>query len=195
MRLAIALSCMLVFTSAVTAEPYEESYYPPESPYVRGEDVGGPFPEEAPWDWERYTTGGGADRTAGAGVLTLEAEVPGISDMYLQDKNGELDAEPGERFYAEWRVRLDPEATAEDVTVYVSTDEEAGDIELGFAPDYVYSFYEYRLTEVDTTVWHTYRIESVNMLDYDFYVDGLYIYTKERKGTFYFFLDKAGLRG
>jgi hypothetical protein len=56
MRLAIVLTCMLLFASLVTAEPYEYSYYPPESPFVEGEEVPGPFPEDQGWE-RRYGYG------------------------------------------------------------------------------------------------------------------------------------------
>ena len=181
MRMVLAVGCaaLLCLGAVAYGQPYEEMYYPPGSVYLEGEPTPGAFPEEAPWDWEWYTTGGGAQRTATNGIFTVDgAGDPQIADYYVKERPGQLDAEAGELFYLEWRMRLlVPPSDDSDVRVYVSSDDGDGDIDLGVGSDHIYSYFEYRLTEVDTTEWHTYRIESTDMGDYDFFIDDQYIYT------------------
>jgi len=157
------LALILLLPAIVLAEPYEVNYEA---------DV---FPEEV--GWERYTTGGGATRSVQDGVLTLDTSDSQVSDQYLIDRQGQLDADPAEMFYAEWRMRVVPGSGIVDVSVFLARDAEAGDIDLGFSTDYVTSFFDDHEIFIDTTVFRTYRIESSDMAYYDFYIDGEYQYT------------------
>jgi hypothetical protein len=122
--------------------------------------------------WERLATGGGADRTIADGILRLSANVTGISDGYKFDGNEQLNPDTGEFFYAEWRMRIISPSSDADVTVYFASDDFGGDVSMGWGENDFWSLYDFHHISLDATVFHTYRLESLDMADYDFYLDG-----------------------
>jgi len=173
--IVIACGVLLCAAAASVAGPYEVAYYPPGSPYIPGQAPTGPFPEDQ--GWERFQMNGGSDRSIVDGVFILTTENWEIVDQYVADVQGQLDAGPGETFYADWLLRVRPESgTGGPVQVYLSRDSEAGDIDLGFSPDRIVSFYDYNSVYIDTTVFHTYLIQSADMVDYDFFIDGVWMF-------------------
>jgi len=164
MRPALEITIpLLIAASLVYAEPYQVNY------------EGDVFPEEV--GWERYTTGGGATRSIQNGVLLLESTDPLVSDVYLLDRQGQLDAGLGEMFYAEWRMRLLPGSGIADVDCFMARDSEAGDINMTWSSDYFWSLHDDHEFPIDATEFHCYRVESTNMVEYDFFIDGAYRFT------------------
>ena len=162
MRQAVVIAGFLLLgTAYALAEPYEVAY------------EGDVFPEEV--GWERFTSGGGAERSVAGGLLALSSDDPLVADQYRFDAQGALDAGPGEFFYAEWRMRLLPGSGIADVNVSIYRDAGQGDIWLGFSTDFVISFLDdNRIDPIDTTIWRDYRIVSFDMVNYDFFIDGAY---------------------
>lgn len=159
----VALIGMVLMAAAQRAQatPYQISY------------EGDVFPEDA--GWQRFTSGGGATRTLDNGILRLEAQNPapdGGSDQYLFDREEMLDADPGEMFFAEWRMRLLPGSGSGDVIVFIATD----GFTSAFSADYAVSIFrssrDNQSVFLDATVFHTYRMESLDMVDYTMLIDG-----------------------
>jgi hypothetical protein len=162
MRAGIALVCTIILLPAVhaAATPYYIAYEA-DTPGVFPEDVG----------WERLATGGGADRTIAGGILRLSADVTGISDVYKFDGNEQLNPDPGEFFFAEWRMRIISPSDV-DITVYFTSDDFGGIVSMGWGENDFWSFADGNHLQLDATVFHTYRLVSLDMLDYEFYLDG-----------------------
>lgn len=152
----------LAITQSIIGEPYEVAY------------EGDVFPEEV--GWERFAFGGGgAERSVAGGVLALTTDDPLVEDEYKFDRQGALDAGPGEFFYAEWRMRVLPGSGIADVDVSIYRDAGQGDIGLGYSTDHITSFLDdNRIDPIDRTIWRDYRIVSFDMVNYDFFVDSEY---------------------
>ena len=146
------------------------------TPYYMGyeADTPGSFPEDEGWD--RRVTGGGADRTVADGIFTLSSTDPAVSDVYRFEGNEQMNPGPGEFFFAEWRMRLLPGSSDADVSVFFASDNFGGDVSMGWGENDFWSFRDYAHITLDATVFHTYRLESLDMVDYDFYLDGEFAY-------------------
>ena len=109
-------------------------------------------------------------------ILTLQAVHPvpdGGSDQYKWDMQEQLNPTASdERFFASWRMRLLPESTSSDVQVLVATDGAASDLNLLYSVGAIRSTRDAKQMALDTTVFHTYRLESLDMTDYTMSVDG-----------------------
>ena len=160
MRAGIALVCTIILLPAVraAATPYLIAY------------EGDVYPEQA--GWERHINAGGAVRSLDNGVFTLWGfDDIMISDQYAYNMQEQLNPDPGEYFFAEWRMRLLPESDGSDVGVFMATDGAQR------AFDSIYSTIRYRSTRdareilLDTTVFHTYRLRSFDMVDYSMFID------------------------
>ena len=169
MRAGIALVCTIILLPAVraAATPYLIAY------------EGDVYPEEA--GWERLASGGGVERSIDSGVLTLYDPSPpteGKSDAYRLDRIGKLGPGIGERWFAEWRMRTIWDEFA-DVGVFIA--EDAGLLALDFrlGETWFYSAKEDLLHSLDGTMFHTYRVESVDMLNYSLFIDENWIWNGE----------------
>ncbi len=155
--LTLALTAPQVF-----ATPYEVLY---------DANTPGVFPEDLGWD--RYTTGGGAIRTVEDGLLKLDGFASRtITDQYLWDAMETLDPGPGELFYAEWRMRVLPGSEGSDIDVFIATDGGLRDFNLLYSTNGMRSSGDGRQVFMDMTVFHTFRLESLDMIDYAMFIDG-----------------------
>ena len=162
MRAEIALVCTIILLPAVraAATPYLVAY------------EGDVYPEQA--GWERNISAGGADRSLDNGIFTLWAlDDNMISDQYIYDMQEQLNPDPGEYFFAEWRMRLLPESGSSDVGIALRTD----GAERQFSAYYAVNGFGASgdgggVVWIDATQFRTYRLESYNMVDYTIWVDG-----------------------
>ena len=136
-------------------------------------DTPGSFPEDE--GWERFITDGGALRTVEDGLFSLTAQNPspnGGSDQYLFDREEMLNPDPGEFFFAEWRMRLLPGSDSADVGVVINTDGFERFFRLSYAVNTILSSGDNQQIFLDTTLFHSYRLESLDMMDYSMFIDG-----------------------
>ena len=165
MRISAVLIAMLLSGAPALGTPYTVNY--------EGED----FPENE--GWQRFTTGGGATRTLDSGVLRLEAMNPspdGGSDQYLFDREEMLNADAGEMFYAEWRMRLLPGSDSSDVDVFIATDGAERAYNSTYSDTVYASSRDNQSFQLITTDFHTYRLESINMVDYSMFIDNALVW-------------------
>jgi len=148
-----------------------------------GED----FPENEGWtrvwgNWDGQYEGPGAIRTLEDGILTYDSLYDdGVYDFSVMYRPGQMDPEPGELFVMEWRLNVEEvDSWYGDPGVVLSSDE-AWVLGLRFAYDRIYSVFEDYL-EIPFTAggFHTYRVESADMRQYDLYIDS----ELARHGTF-----------
>ena len=172
MRSVVALVGALVFCSAAFAEPYEVTYYPPGSPYAQGLDLGGPFPEDQ--GWVRYTRYGTVVRSIENGALVLQAFENGDWECYRKDMYDTLNPDPGEYFYVQWRMVVDEENVFGDTVVGAALDYYGGDFGLNIGMDHVRDNAVYWYAP---NTFHTFLVLSVNLVDYDLFVDGEYAFS------------------
>ncbi len=133
-------------------------------------NVDGVFPEDE--GWVRITSAGGANRTVENGILTLDGLACNqISDQYRWNAMETLDPDPGEMFYAEWRMRLLPGSEDSDVGVFIATDAMQRAFNLQYSVFGMRSSQDDREVNLDMTVLHRFRMESLDMVDYVMYVD------------------------
>jgi hypothetical protein len=170
MRAGIALVCTIILLPAVhaAATPYLIAY------------EGDVYPEQA--GWERYITGGGVNRSLDNGIFTLQAVNPapdGGSDQYIYDMQEQLNPDPGEFFFAEWRVRLAPDSASSDVHVLIVPDNQERAFYGVYATTLFADTWQYPTAYLDTTVFHTYRLESFDMVNYTMFIDGDIVWQNE----------------
>lgn len=130
----------------------------------------GEYPED--FGFERFVAGGGTQRTVADGVLTLRSTDSAVSDGYRLSRSGGLNPGTGEMFYAQWRMRLLRGSGKGDTRVYVASDSYGGAVSIGWGEDHV-RFYGRAIENLDATEFHTYRIESADMKEFIFLIDGL----------------------
>ena len=177
MRCVAALVGALVFCSVVTGEPYEFNYYPPGSVYGAGLDVAGPFPEHQGWEWN-YGYGTVARSITTEAELQLEALEWGDWDAYVRDLDPADIPEETEYLYAKWRVAITA-GHDYDCSVGIALGEEWGDMGLALGCDHVrdlegFEWYDYSGNPGDP---HTLVLRSVNLVEYDLFVDGQYAFS------------------
>lgn len=160
---AVGMAVTLLLTPVGLAEPYQVAY------------EGDVFPEQDGWD--RFTSNGGVDRLIVGSVFRLSSNDFMTADQYDMFMNNQLNAGPDEVFYVEWRLRLCPDPGLADVKVFVGLDNGERDVSLAYSADHFTSFHDDNTVFIDTTVFHTYRIQSFDMFDYDFFVDGELAYS------------------
>lgn len=154
-------AAVVALSAPANATPYNIAYEA---------NTAGVFPEDV--GWERLPTGGGAVRSLAGGVLTLDGLASiDITDQYKLDRQEQLNPGAGEFFFAEWRMRLHPDSDSSDVGIVIATD----NFERAFSATYdVASFFSSRDSQqvfLDTTLFHTYRLESLDMNDYSMFID------------------------
>ena len=130
---------------------------------------GNDFPENV--GWERHFGSGGAARTIRDGLLVLDSlHSDQIYDDYVIERA--LDPEPGELFVATWRLRVVETPTWKDAGIYIARDE-YGDLGFDYSVDEMTNTYEdFWTVPITPYQFHTYRLESGNMLDYSLWIDG-----------------------
>jgi hypothetical protein len=113
------------------------------------------------------------------GTLTYSYQDPSTYDFFELSRPGALDPGPNEIFVAEWRLWTEwVSYHLGDPAVCVESDD-AWAINFSFAPTQIYSFCENLFIPLDEG-WHTYRLLSLSMRDYDLYIDG----ALARQGSF-----------
>ncbi len=168
-RLLLLLVAICIVAPAV-AEPYWIAW--------EGDD----FPENQGWErhwgnWDGPYEGDGAIRTLNDGVMTYDSrQDDGIFDGSIMSRPGELDPEPGEMFVMEWRLNVRELVGSYDSSVALASDQSRI---LGFecAYDEIRSGYDESMTvPITPEVFHVYRVETSDMEDYAFYVDGTLVH-------------------
>jgi hypothetical protein len=170
MRAGIALVCTIILLPAVhaAATPYYIAYEA-DTPGVFPEDVG----------WERVYGFGGATRSVENGLLALSSTDIQVFDFYEIDMGGNLDPDPGEMFFAEWRLKVEYNSDLDfgDSDVAIARDSTGGPFGGGHV---AFEFFEDHVEETTSGsgrifqqgVFHTFRFESADMTQYLFYIDG-----------------------
>ena len=167
MKTVIVLASALVLLAGVGAT-YATPYY-----IAYEAETPGSFPEDE--GWERHVTGGGVDRSMEDGIFTLQAVNPlpdGGSDQYLFDMQEQLNPDPGEFFFAEWRMRLLPDSDSADVSVAIAPDGMVSLYNSFYSDSAYWSSRDGQRVDIDTTVFHTFRMKSFDMVDYTMTIDG-----------------------
>ena len=171
-RLTFLAGLALVAVSTATAEPYWITYegndYPENEGWTRA------YRNEDGWNL------GGAERSVENGVLTLDTR---RSDM-ICDYYGilrQVDPDPGEIFVAEWRLNVLEANRSMELGVWIARDDSPGDLVVEYLEDELWIGREHWSFQIEPHVFHTYRVESTDMVDYSLWVDGEHVYD----GTFH----------
>jgi hypothetical protein len=165
MRMLLFGVCLLgLVAGSARGEPYWIAY------------EGDVFPEEAGWQrhWgdEHGPLGPGAERRIEDGVFVLDSlRHDQIFDFY--DVQRSIDPGPGETFVAEWRMRVDEQSDLGDASVGISRDAYPGYVQFYFGDDAVLSVTDGMLFAIEPGVFHTYRFVSPDMLQFEFFIDGM----------------------
>jgi hypothetical protein len=178
MRTFAAFILLAVAASAV-GEPY----------WVAWE--GDSLPEEQGWtrswgDWSGLYHGVGSVRTVADGVMTMDSLYDfGVFDYVHMERS--MDPGPGETFVAEWRVCVDAVVSAgpphEDPVVTIYSDQHTL-LAFGYWPDGVRSLFEPDLfVPLTLGAFNSFRVESTNMQEYTFWVNGLFAFAGNFHGT------------
>src|SRR5262249_52398188 len=119
----------------------------------------------------RHTSGGGAVRSLLDGVLTLDSlQSPLIFDDYFWRR--QLNPGPQELFVCEWRVRVtEAYGPLDDAALGIARDRR-GILAFGIGVDHISGLTEDFSIPVSPMAFHTYRVESADMLAYSLFIDG-----------------------
>ena len=130
------------------------------------------FPEEE--GWRRFTTGGGAVRSLENGQLIIDGRRSiEITDRYEMNLEGNLDPDPGERFVARWRVRVDEVSSNFDAAVAIEADDNRAVLFL-YEENRVFNWYDPAASAQFTPrVFHDFEFRSSDMRAYELRIDGL----------------------
>ena len=94
-----------------------------------------------------------------------------IWDSYRIDRP--IDPDPGDLFVAEWRVKITESLNGEDAGLVFARDD-FGTLMFLYTADEIGSFHEDWHYPITPHVFHTYRIESSDMIHYSLWIDGEY---------------------
>ena len=158
-------STLCALTASATAEPYWITY------------EGNDFPENE--GWTRFTGAGGADRWIEDGALVIDS----LHDVHIHDVTAMerwMDPDLGELFVAEWRLLVEEESDEWDPGVGIARSFDPGFVEFHFGPESAWNALDNQWWEIEPGVFHTYRFESHNMIDFDFFIDDQLV----QEGTF-----------
>jgi hypothetical protein len=145
------------------ADPYWVAY--------EGDD----YPEND--GWIRRVLGGGADRSLEDGVFTINSlGSPEIVDSYRIERK--IDPDPGELFVAEWRLRIAQNLNHYEAGFGIAPDNPAT-LTFRYELDRMWSTREDWSIEIAPLVFHTYRVESSDMLTYRLWMDGVMVHDGE----------------
>lgn len=142
------------------------------------------FPEEV--GWERVVidfTGAeppGAQRALLGDELRIDGtRSPDIADFYELERS--INPEEGELFIAEWAVDvvgLTNPLGLSDVNVLIAPDQ-MGALAFAMFPDRIESRREGWAIDLASSGYHEYRIESLDMVSYDLWIDGVFMRSGE----------------
>lgn len=155
-----ACACALVAcgTATATATPYWVSY------------EGNDFPETE--GWERIYGGGGSNRSILNGSLVLDSLASDqIYDCYFWRQ--QINPGAGETFVCEWRM-LVVSNQGPDLDEEVTIAPDGAGIAIGIGASSILSWREGWSMPITPAVFHSYRIESTDMLHYSLYIDDSY---------------------
>jgi hypothetical protein len=156
LRLAVCVGLLTLGGVAALGTPYWITY------------EGNDFPENE--GWERVTYYGEANRWIEDGALVIDS----LHDRHIEDlarMQRWMDPDPGELFVAEWRLLVDEGSTGYDAGVAICRSFMPGHVHFGFSPDEAWVGLDNLAFDVEPGVYHTYRFESQNMVDYAFFID------------------------
>ncbi len=162
----LVLSATIVSSPAARAEQYWVAY--------EGEHL----PETVGWTrWFGNENGfgmGGASRSLGDGLLTLDSlRHDQIFDYYEVER--QIDPAHSELFIATWRVRIvENHGSIGDTVVGIFPDG-GGTLSLLHYADGIESSREGWFEPVAPDEFHTYRVESANMISYSLWIDDEFI--------------------
>jgi hypothetical protein len=120
--------------------------------------------------WTRHTGAGGADRWIEDGALVIDS----LHDVHIYDvavMEHWMDPEPGELFVAEWRLLVEEESGDQDPGVAIARSFEPGFVAFYFGPNLAWNGLDNLWWNIEPGVFHTYRFESYDMVDFDFFID------------------------
>lgn len=162
LRMTIALLVIAALAAPALATPYWVAW--------EGED----YPENE--GWERIIEGDGpADRTLEQGTLTIDSRwSTQISDFYQIDR--QLNPSHGERFVAQWRVRINEVAgnVSYDPAVTMFSDDDWG-LGFHFHSDGLSGTFEDFFIPFEPGVFHSFELRSADMESYELLLDGLHV--------------------
>ena len=129
--------------------------------------------------WTRFTGSGGADRWIEDGALVIDS----LDDVHIHDvavMDHWMDPDPGELFVAEWRLLVDEGSGDHDAGVGIARSFAPGYVVFLFGPDIARDEQDLVSFPVEPGIFHTYRFESHDMVDYELFIDGQSVH----EGTF-----------
>jgi hypothetical protein len=132
------------------------------------------MPETLP-GWERHLGGGGANRYIesdpnGNNYLVIDS----LASQMIYDfcrMTRQMDPDPGELFIAEWRLAVTQQYGYYDPGVTFAPDG-AGTLSFKYYLDHMVSTYEGWSHPIEPVVFHTYRLQSWDMANYQLWIDG-----------------------
>jgi len=134
---------------------------------------GAKYPEQELW--QRYTRGGGAERTLSDGMLTLDGMASGaIVDEYYW--NTQFILGPAQYLRLDWRLRVDEVAGYADPGVAVAAGD-YGDVFLVYQENRLLSLSEGVWINFAPGVFHKYSLTSKDLVAYDLRIDGQLVRT------------------
>jgi hypothetical protein len=157
MRMLMFLVAALgVLAAPAGAEPFWITY------------EGNDFPENE--GWERITYNGEANRWIEDGALVIDSlHDPHVEDLAKMERW--MDPEAGELFVAEWRLLVEAASTGYDAGVAIARSFLPGFVSFGFGPDQAWNGLDNLFFDIEPEVFHTYRFESYDMVQFDFFID------------------------
>lgn len=136
---------------------------------------GNDFPENEGWTRE-INAAGGANRWIEDGALVIDSlhNAAIIDDYFIE---GISDPGPAELFVAEWRVLLEETLFWYDAGVTIARSAVPGHVFFVYDVDEILVWREWELIPIAPGEWHTYRIETVDMVEYTLSIDGEGVFT------------------
>ena len=135
---------------------------------------GNRFPEQELW--QRYTRGGGAERTLADGLMTLDGMASGaIVDEYRWDTPFTL--APGQYLRGEWRFRIEDAAGPIGDPGFIVDAGVHGLVILTYTEDSISSLFEGWIANFAPGVFHKYTLTSWDLSTYQLRVDGQVVHT------------------
>jgi hypothetical protein len=129
---------------------------------------GNDFPENE--GWERVTYNGEANRWIEDGALVIDSlHDPHVEDLAKMERW--MDPDAGELFVAEWRLLVEAPSTGYDAGVAIARSFLPGFVFFGFGPDRAWNALDNLFFDIEPGIYHTYRFESEDMVDFDFFID------------------------
>jgi hypothetical protein len=100
-----------------------------------------------------------------------------ICDYYKLER--QMDPEPGETFVAEWRVRIAEANRSMEAGVWIARDDPPGYVMAEYMEDELWIGREHWSYTIEPYVFHTYRMESTDMVDYSLWIDDVLVHDGE----------------